>query len=37
MMAKFWRWAATCGDRVWYAPEVRAFVPANRDADRVPP
>ncbi len=29
---EFWRWPTTCGDRVWYAPEVRAIVRANRDA-----
>ena len=29
---EFWRWPTTCDDRVWYAPEVRAFVRANRDA-----
>ena len=32
---EFWRWPTTCGDRVWYAPEVRAFVRANRDAGYV--
>jgi hypothetical protein len=29
---EFWRWPTTCDDRVWYAPEVRAFVRANLDA-----
>lgn len=29
---EFWRWPTTCDDRVWYAPAVRAFVRANRDA-----
>ena len=32
---EFWRGPTTCNDRVWYAPEVRAFVRANRDAGYV--
>jgi hypothetical protein len=32
---EFWRWPTTCNDRVWYAPEVRAFVRADRDAGYV--
>ena len=32
---EFWRGPTTCDDRVWYAPEVRAFVRANRDAGYV--
>ena len=32
---EFWRWPTTCDQRVWYAPEVRAFVRANRDAGYV--
>ena len=32
---EFWRWPTTCGDRVWYAPEVRAFVRADREAGYV--
>ena len=33
--AEFWRWPTVCNDRVWYAPAVRAFVRANRDAGYV--
>ncbi len=29
---EFWRWPTTCDDRIWYAPDVRAFVRANLDA-----
>ena len=32
---EFWRGPTTCDDRVWYAPAVRAFVRANRDAGYV--
>jgi hypothetical protein len=32
---EFWRWPTTCADRVWYAPEVRAFVRADREAGYV--
>jgi hypothetical protein len=32
---EFWRGPTTCDDRVWYAPAVRTFVRAHRDAGYV--